>query len=396
MPCYRPPILVVTALVLASLACGFLPTPVSVAPTPAPVVTDAPPTLAPPPTAPQDFPTPLPVATVALPATLITSSEEQQLIELYQHVNPSVVSILVIASDGRGQGSGFVFDTDGHIVTNQHVVEGARSIEVDFASGFKASGRVVGADPDSDLAVIKVEAPASELIPVTLADSDQVNVGQRAVAIGNPFGQSGTMTLGIISGLGRTLDGNREAPGGGNFTAPDILQTDAPINPGNSGGPLLNLQGQVIGVNRAISTESGFGSGVGYAIASNTVRQVIPYLIQDGKFAYPYLGISSLPEVSLDLQQLLGLTTANGTYITNVIPGGPADRAGLQADSSTNSIEPNGDGDLIVAIDGQPIHVFGDLMKYLLNRTRPGQEVTLSLLRRGQPLEVKVTLGERP
>jgi 2-alkenal reductase len=390
---HRPILLAAIALTAASLACGFLPNPPV---PPARAVTSPPPTLAVQPATPQEFPTPIPPATVVVPSTIITSSEEQQLIELYQRVNPSVVSIIVLTRDSGGQGSGFVFDKEGHIVTNQHVVEGAESIEVDFASGLKVRGRVVGEDPDSDLAVIKVDAPAEELIPVTLADSEQIKVGQRAVAIGNPFGKSGTMTLGIISGLGRTLGSNRETPDGGNFTAPDVIQTDAPINPGNSGGPLLNMQGHVIGVNRAISSESGFGSGVGYAIAANTVRQVVPYLIEDGRFIYPYLGISSSNEVSLQIREALGLSKAEGTDISRVVPGGPADQAGLRGDSSTSLGQVNGDGDLIVGINGQPVHVFGDLMKYLINNTRPGQEVTLSILRGGQPLEVKVTLGARP
>lgn len=209
------------------------------------------------------------------------------------------------------------------------------------------------------------------------------------------------MTLGIVSGLGRTQDGNRVTAGGGSFTTPDIIQTDAPINPGNSGGPLLNLSGEVIGVNRAIAvdvtSDNRSNSGVGFAIAANTVRQIVPYLIADGEFIYPYLGISSLPELSLELIEQLGLTEGGGTYVTSVTPGTPADEAGLRADSASGTATRfSGDGDLIVAVDGQPVRVFADLMSYLINRTRPGQQITLTVIRQGERLELPLVLGERP
>ncbi len=337
--------------------------------------------------------TPFPSA----PPALITSTEEQQLIELYDRVNGSVVSILVqVDGGGFAQGSGFVFDTEGHVVTNQHVVEGATEIEVDFSSGLKLRGRVLGADPDSDLAVIRLEGAVDQLVPLPLADSDGVRVGQRVVAIGNPFGLAGTMTVGIISGLGRSLQGNRPAEGGGSFTAPDILQTDAAINPGNSGGPLLNMAGEVIGINKAIESQTGVNSGVGFAISSNTVRQVVPYLIADGRFVYPYLGVSTLPELSLGMQDVLQLPQAGGVYVTSVTPDGPSDQAGLRGDSAAEGQNLNGDGDLIVAVDGQPVLVFSELMSYLINSTRPGQAVRLTVLRGGETAEVEVVLGERP
>ncbi len=330
---------------------------------------------------------------------LITSSEEQQLIELYGRVNQSVVSILVqVGTDGFAQGSGFVFDGEGHVVTNQHVVEGATEIEVDFSSGLKLRGEVLGTDPDSDLAVIRLEGAVDQdqLVPLPLADSDSVRVGQRVVAIGNPFGLAGTMTVGIISGLGRSLQGNRPAEGGGSFTAPDILQTDAAINPGNSGGPLLNMNGEVIGVNKAIESQTGVNSGVGFAIAANTVRQVVPYLIADGRFVYPYLGVSTLPELSLGLQDVLQLPQPGGVYVTSVVVNGPSDQAGLRGDSATAGDTLRGDGDLIVAVDGQPVQVFSELMSYLVNHTRPGQAIRLTVLRSGEQAEVEVVLGERP
>ncbi|MBL8056071.1 MAG: trypsin-like peptidase domain-containing protein [Anaerolineales bacterium] len=389
----RFPALALSGLALAGLACSMLTQPAAgPAPTAAPIVVTQVVVVAATP-APGEAPSQPAVA----PALTITSSEEEALVALYERVNPAVVSITVITPEGPAAGSGWLYDAEGHIVTNQHVVEGAASIEVDFASGFKTRAEVVGVDPDADLAVIKVDELPEGVQPLPVGDSDAVKVGQRAVAIGNPFRRAGTMTLGIISGLGRTLDGNRTAPGGGSFSAPDILQTDAPINPGNSGGPLLNLSGEVIGVNRAISTDSGVSSGVGYAIASNTVRQIVPYLIQDGRFIYPYLGISSLPEVTLELQEQLGLTEAKGTYVTNVTAGAPADRAGLRADSSAlTAASFAGDGDLIIGVDGREVRVFGDLMSYLVNNTRPGQEITLTVIRAGQQLDLPLTLGERP
>jgi 2-alkenal reductase len=391
-------VVVILALVLASLACQTL------SPTSAPNVLtpipDAPGTAVTVPTGPtQPPPAVLPTITPAAPPDQPpASSQEQVLADLYARVNPSVVAIVATAGALEGsQGSGFVFDADGHIVTNFHVVEGAEDIEVDFASGQKFRGTAIGTDADADLAVIRIEAPAEVLVPLPLADSNLVRVGQQVVAIGNPFGLAGTMTVGFISGLGRSLESLRTVPElGGTFSAPDIIQTDAAINPGNSGGPLINLQGEVIGINKAIETESGVNSGVGYAIASNTVRQIVPYLITDGRFVYPYLGITALEELSLDAQEALGLPQATGAYVSSVTPGGPSEQAGLRGDSGFEAGQPAGDGDLIIAIDGQPVVVFSDLMSYLVNNTRPGQEVTLTLLREGQQIDVPVTLGQRP
>jgi 2-alkenal reductase len=207
------------------------------------------------------------------------------------------------------------------------------------------------------------------------------------------------MTVGIISGLGRTVDSTRVSAVGG-FSAPDIIQTDAAINPGNSGGPLINLLGEVIGVNKAIEpSDFGANSGVGFAVASNTVRQIAPYLIEDGAFVYPYLGISSLDDISLSLQEELNLPQTRGAYVTSIVAGGPAARSGLRGDASSdcgNFGNCAGGGDLIVAIDGSEVDVFSDVLSYLVNHARPGQEVTLTVLREGQTAEVKVVLGERP
>jgi len=343
-------------------------------------------------------PSPLPTLT-ALPtsANRVSNQQEQELEDLYAHANPSIVSILVdLGSQGGAQGTGFVFDTAGHIVTNQHVVDGARSIEVDFPSGLKLLGKVLGSDPDADLAVIALQGDFGQLTPLLIGDSDQVKVGQTVVAIGNPFGYAGTMTVGIVSGLGRTVESNRAAPGGGSYSAPDIIQTDAAINPGNSGGPLLNLNGEVIGINKALESQTGVNSGVGFSIASNTVRQIVPYLIQNGKYIYPYLGMSAQEEISLELAQTLHLPQATGVYVTSVVAGGPVDQGGVKPDSATQNTQLRGDGDLIVAIDGHTVQVFSQLMSYLVNNTRPGQVIKLSVLRGGKAMDLSVTLGTRP
>jgi len=318
-------------------------------------------------------------------------SEQRALISIYQVVSPGVVSITVTTGVGEAQGSGFVYDTEGHIVTNFHVVEGETYIEVAFPSGLKAVGEVVGEDRDSDLAVIRVEVPESELHPAVLGDSDSLQVGQYVVAIGNPFGLHGSMTTGIVSSLGRTLESLNEAGAGqGFFTAGDLIQTDAAINPGNSGGPLLNLNGEVIGVNRAIRTFSSaedgnaLNSGIGFAVSSNMVRRVVPSLIAEGHFDYPYLGISSNPDISLVQAQELGLERTEGALITRVLTDGPADEAGLQEE------------DFIIAIDGQPIKNFDEMLSYLFKHKSPGETVELTIIRNGEEMPIELVLGARP
>lgn len=335
------------------------------------------------------------------------SASDETLVRIYENINPGVVAIQVLTEDGAGLGSGFVYDKEGHIITNYHVIEGFKDLEVDFPSGFKTRGVVIGTDTDSDLAIVKVNAPAEELHPLKLGDSSQLKVGQTVVAIGNPFGLNSTMTVGIISALGRTLDSMRAAPGatGRFFAAGGIIQTDAAINPGNSGGPLINLKNEVIGINRAIRTfnftndaqSEPLNSGVGFAIPINIVKRVIPALIKDGQFAYPYLGISSLPDVSLIEQEALGLPQSTGAYITEVTPGGPADKAGLRAgDQATDIPELFAGGDLITAIDGIKIRQFGELLSYLLDNKSPGDKIVLTILRGEEEMEVNLTLAERP
>jgi len=337
------------------------------------------------------------------------SQTEDILVSLYENVNPGVVAIQTLTSSGGGLGSGFVFDKEGHIVTNYHVVEGAEDLEVDFPFGYKVRGEVIATDLDSDIAVIKTNAPAEILFPLPLGDSDKTRIGQTVVAIGNPFGLDSTMTVGIVSAKGRTLSSLRESPEGGTYSAGDIIQTDASINPGNSGGPLLNLNGEVIGINRAIRTNginiSGepINSGVGFAISVNIVKRVVPILIERGVYDYPYLGITAREELSLIEQEALNITNENGeylsgAYVVEVVNGSPADKGGLIGGSRSDTGIPGllGGGDLIVAIDGLPVRVFGELLSYLMNNKIPGDEVIITVIRDNDLKEVTITLGKRP
>jgi len=337
------------------------------------------------------------------PIVLGPAASQDLFIRLFENINPGVVAIQVLTQSSGGLGSGFVIDKEGHILTNYHVIEGFTDLEVDFPSGFKTRGEVIGTDLDSDLAVIKVTAPPEELHPLPLGDSSQLKVGQTVIAIGNPFGLSSSMTTGIISALGRTLDSMHAAPGGATFSAGDIIQTDTAINPGNSGGPLLNLNGEVVGVNRAIRTfnftsqAEPLNSGIGFAIAINIVKRVVPALIADGKYEYPYLGVSSLPSISLMEQEALGLPRSTGAYITEVTPGGPADKAGLRGGFlSTDFPNLAAGGDLIIAIDDHPVLTFSEMLSYLINSTNPGDTVKLTILRDNKELELELTLDKRP
>ena len=377
--------IVLSVLVLAALACQV--------PGTTPAVPAAP-----------NLPPPTPVVNQApVPVNVDTAGQQEALVSLYERVMPGIVSLQVVGDQGGSLGSGFVYDDQGHILTNYHVVEGATQVEVDFTSGYKIYGTVIGTDLDSDLAVVKLNAPASELHPLPLGNSNSLKVGQTVIAIGNPFGLSGTMTTGVISALGRTLDSQRDAPSGGFFTAGDIIQTDAAINPGNSGGPLFNLNGEVVGINRAIRTANYTGtgepvnSGIGFAIAINIVKRVTPVLIAEGKYDYPYLGISSLPELNLPEIEALGLQSFTGAYVTSVTPNGPADKAGIRAGDQTTSLQGLGaGGDLITAIDGQAIQRFDDLLRYLINNKSPGDTVVMTVLRGEEQLDITVTLGKRP
>ncbi len=322
----------------------------------------------------------------------IAYAEEQLFIELYERVSPSVVHIAVTTrSNGSGAGSGFVWDTEGHIVTNNHVVESARRIVVSFADDTTVEAELVGADTDNDLAVIKVDVPASRLHPVELGDSDALRVGQRAIAIGNPFGFEQTMTTGIVSALGRMV---RQQNG---FSLPQLIQTDAAINPGNSGGPLLDSHGRVIGVTTLIFSNSGANAGIGFAVPVDTVKRVAPSLVTTGRYADPWLGIQAT-SISSILAEELDLSVDQGVLVQIAIEDGPADKAGLRGGNRQARFDGRlltTDGDIIVAIDGVPLEDMDDLVVYLAEKS-VGQRVTLIVLRNGRRQSIQVTLGERP
>lgn len=328
---------------------------------------------------------------------------QDTLVQTYNKVGPGVVSIRALTRDGDGQGSGFIIDKEGHIVTNYHVVENVTDLEISFPSGLKVRGEVLGTDLDSDLAVIKVDVPAEDLFPLPLGDSDLIQVGQPVIAIGNPFGFEGTMTMGIISGLSRTIQSMHDAPGGGTFSAGDVIQTDAAINPGNSGGPLLNLNGEVIGVNRAIFTTNfntagePVNSGLGFAVSINIVKRVAPALIANGNYDYPYVGILSVNDLSLLAMEELGLPRTQGVYVNQVSAGSPADKAGIIGGSRSTSF---GDllsgGDLITAIDGVEVKTFSDFIGYLIKHTSPGDTVVLTVVRDNEEMEIPIKLEKRP
>lgn len=379
-------VLLIGILVLSSLACNF--SSFMARPTIQPTETLAPTQTA----------VPTPIAFIDSNIAL-----ENVLVNIYQQVSPGVVFIQILDDTGGAQGSGFVYDTLGHIITNYHVVENATEIEVDFPSGIKVHGTVVGKDTDSDIAVIKVDVPPDQLTPLRMGDSDAAQVGQMVIAIGNPYGLTGTMTTGIVSAKGRTLDAIRMTEDGNPYSSGDIIQTDASINPGNSGGPLLNLDGEVIGINRAIqtsgvtSTGDPVNTGIGFAVSINIVKRVVPFLISQGYYDYPYLGLSCRPEISLIEQEILELGQSTGAYVVAVTPGGPAEAAGIKAGSQpTQYTNLLAGGDLIVAIDDRPVNIFGDLLSYLMTSKSPGDTVVLTVLRDGQQKEVSITLEKRP
>lgn len=349
--------------------------------------------------------TPVPTFTL-FPQDAIAEAdaEERLFINIYQRVNPAVVNIDVIGNIGGelsqfGSGSGFIVDQEGHIVTNNHVVEDAERLLVTFGDGTVMEAEVLGTDAYSDLAVIQVESLPEGAGVVELGDSDSIQVGQRVLAIGNPFGLSGSMSVGIISGIGRTLPSGTALGVGPGFGNPLIIQTDAAINPGNSGGPLLDSQGQVIGVNVAIRSEIGLNSGVGFAIPVNTVRRIVPQLIERGYVSYPYLGVLAESYTLAELATEFDLPATQGVLIASVLEGEAADQAGLrggtrQANFFGNEVTLG--GDIIVAIDGAPIRTFDELLSYLVMNTEPSQVIVLTIVRGNATLEIPVTLGTRP
>ena len=350
----------------------------------------------------QDVPTTVPPQSSQTVIVPEYAALEGSLEALYERYSPGVVSLQYTSDQGSGQGTGFVIDKEGHIVTNYHVASGIEQLEVHFSSGLKVYGQVVGSDMDSDLAVIKVDVDPDQLVPLTLGDSNLIKVGQTVVAIGNPYGLSGTMTVGVVSARGRVLDSMRQTSTGSYYSSGDTIQTDALINPGNSGGPLLNLNGEVIGVNRAIqtaglsSTGDAINTGIGFAISSNIVRKVVPSLIEKGSYDYPYLGMTSYSSMSLAMIEVLGLPQSTGAYVSSVVDGGPAAVAGIRGGTAQTSVQGiYKGGDLIIAVDGQPIKDFSELMSYMVVNKNPGEMITFTVIRNGQTLDVDVLLGKR-
>ncbi|RJQ39938.1 MAG: PDZ domain-containing protein [Dehalococcoidia bacterium] len=340
-----------------------------------------------------------------LPGAPALTELETLLEEIYSRVNPSVVNISVVESQipgfplpRRAEGSGFVWDTEGNIVTNRHVIADAGKITVTFYDGSIVPGIVVGADADSDLAVVRVDVPPDQLKPVEVADSSMARVGQLAVAIGNPFGLQGTMTVGFISGLGRLIPADENALGA-TYSIPDIIQTDAPINPGNSGGVLLDSSGKLIGVTQSIATESGTSSGVGFAIPSAIVQKVVPALVASGRYDHPYLGIS-ITSLDPDLAAAMNLAASQrGALVITVTDGSPAARAGIRASEGEVTIDSQPvaiGGDVIIRYDDIVVRSSDDLVTFLARYGSAGQVVTLTVLRGGVEVEVPVTIGIRP
>jgi 2-alkenal reductase len=315
---------------------------------------------------------------------------EQSYANVYNNLAPSVVSITVAerASESSrltnvATGSGFVIDFDGHIVTNFHVVQDADRIEIQMYDGTIAAAEVIGLDPDSDIAVIKLDVPTERLRPVVFANSDNLQIGQTVLALGNPFENNWTLTTGIVSATNRRIFGLNSYSVGG------VIQTDAAINPGNSGGPLLNLRGEVVGMNSQISTETGTNTGIGYAVPSNLITKVATSLMQSGEMRYPFIGITQRT-IDLDLIEAFALpNNIRGVAILEAVDGLPAELAGFQSISATGV-------DIITAIEGVPMNNFDELVGWLAINTVPGQTVNFTVYRNGQTFTVPVTLAERP
>jgi S1-C subfamily serine protease len=345
-------------------------------------------------------------------AVQITRNNNLTLTELFQETQQSVVQVSGTTSSDNmlfqtTLGSGFVYDKSGHIITNYHVIAGndPNDISITFIDGTIYRARVVGTDQYSDLAVLHVEdeVPADKLIPLPLGNSSELLVGQRVVAIGNPFGLSGSMTDGIISGLNRLIP---VYPGPGAFSdivapafsIPDVIQTDAAINPGNSGGPLLNMQGEVLGINSAIFSTTGGFAGIGFAIPSNTIAKVAPVLIERGSFQHPWLGVSGI-DMTPEIAEAIGLGEPRGFLVIDTAPDGPAASAGVQGGDAPIQLggrEIELGGDVILAIDDKAIRKIDDVLGYLQQATEVGETVRLTVWRDGQIIEIDVTLGARP
>ena len=336
------------------------------------------------------------------------TNKTQTLSELFKHVEKSVVQISSEDETtellGSRLGSGFVYDKNGHIITNNHVTAGGKDLHITFSDGTIYTGKVIGSDPHSDLAILLIDdVPKEKLFPLTLGNSSNLIVGQTVAAVGNPFGLSGSLTEGIISGLGRLLPSTPENIFGtdnrvASFSIPDIIQTDAAINPGNSGGPLLNLNGEVIGINSAIFSNTGVYAGVGFAIPSNTLKKVIPELLKNGSYPHPWLGITGI-DVTPDIAKKMNLTEARGFLVIDVNSNGPADKAGIRGGDKIDTIdgrEVELGGDIILAIDGKPVRKIDDILSHLEREKSVGDNISLTIIRDGIVQEKTTVLQARP
>ena len=325
--------------------------------------------------------------------TGIERSYEYSLIDIFEKSEASIVQVSVVRgeSDG-GMGSGFVYSDEGYVITNQHVVQDAERVMITFLDGEAYIGNVIGTDRDLDIAVVKVEPTNTYLQPIKIGDSSELKVGEKIAAIGNPFGLSGSMTSGIVSQMGRLL------PQETGYSIPDVIQTDAAINPGNSGGPLINMKGEVVGINTAIQSATGEFSGIGFAVPSNTVKKVVPVLIQDGEFKHPWMGISGT-DVDPELAEVRGLNSSKGFLVVSVIEGSPAETAGLLGVTETKETDGREfalDGDIILSIDGETVRKISDILVHLQREKSVGDEMLLSVNRNGEILELTMVLEERP
>ena len=347
---------------------------------------------------------------VTASAVQITRNNNLTLTELFKDTQQSVVQVSGTISNNdiseATLGSGFVYDKSGHIITNYHVIAGSgdNDISITLIDGTTYRATVVGADQYSDLAVLHVEdVPADKLMPLPLGNSSELLVGERVVAIGNPFGLSGSMTEGIISGLNRLIPvypgpGPISGAGAPAFSIPDVIQTDAAINPGNSGGPLLDIQGEVVGINSAIFSTTGGFAGIGFAIPSNTIAKIAPVLIQTGLFQHPWLGVSGI-NMTPEIAEAIGLGEPRGFLVIDTAPGGPADSAGVQGGDTPMQLggrEIELGGDVILAIDDKDVRKIDDVLGYLQQATEVGETVRLTVWRDGQIIEIDATLGARP
>ena len=319
------------------------------------------------------------------------------LVELFEKTEEGVVKIETNAinplSDTGAVGSGFVYDVLGHTITNAHVIENATKVTVTFLDGNQYNAEIIGVDKFTDIAVIKVNEKPRLLHPLDIGNSSVLLVGEQVAAIGNPFGLSGSMTSGIVSQLGRLIFSQDNG-----FSIPDVIQTDAAINPGNSGGPLLNMKGEVVGINTAIVSSIGEFTGVGFAVPSNTIKKIVPVLIEEGKYHHPWMGITGI-DIDPDLAKIRELGNAKGFLVVTVIDGNPADNAGLQGVSKTEEIDGKEypvDGDIIISVDGNEVRKISDLLIHLQREKSVGDEMILGVMRDGNLIHLTLTLGERP